>query len=164
MQGALDTGFTPAQMVEFLRAEDAFVAVHTTTNELFRTGAIRGHFRIVPPEIVVRAQIDESQVVRPPEFRPPTFGTGSPGVGEIELRVNTENGRYAVELEIEGIDPVSVDNAIGENRTGIHVHRGKPDERGPIILDLHHSRARPCPRPTGSAPSPAGSACAPRAC
>lgn len=43
-QGALETGFSLQDAADFLRSEQSFVAVHTTTNSLFRTGALRGNY------------------------------------------------------------------------------------------------------------------------
>ncbi len=48
VQGDLDTGFTVGEMIDILRSGEAFVAIHTTANELFRTGAVRGNFEVAP--------------------------------------------------------------------------------------------------------------------
>ncbi|MEM7232336.1 MAG: CHRD domain-containing protein [Planctomycetota bacterium] len=85
-----------------------------------------------------RALVDESLVVRPAAFQPPQFGTGSPGNGVCDLHIDTETLEYEFDLQIRGIDPSDIDNAIAPNFTGVHVHRGQPSARGPVVIDVHH--------------------------
>ncbi len=156
VQGALDTTFSPAEIIEFLRNEEGFITVHTNTNELFRAGAIRGMLSVLPDEIRLRAAVDESHAVRPPMFQPPLFGTGSPGTGTAHLVVNAITGAYTFDLDIAGIDPAILEGTIGANGTGIHVHQGKPDARGPFIIDVHHHAREILPETNGVTPTDSG--------
>ena len=127
------------ELIDILRTETAYLAVHTTRSELFReAGEIRGSLTVVPDELRVRAFLDDSQVVRPAELQPPRLGTGSPGVGNAELLVNKDTGRFSLDLQVDGIAPNSLDNAHGPNQTAIHLHFGFAETAGPIILDVHH--------------------------
>jgi hypothetical protein len=149
MQGLEDTGLTAEEIVNILRTPDsAFVAVHTSLNDLTKTGAIRGNFE-VEPDIRLRTSVDESQVVRPGPFQPPVFGTGSAGVGDAFLEVNPINGDFLFDIEIDGVTPEDIDNSIGANLTGLHIHKGFPDMRGPIIIDVHYFAREAFPATNG---------------
>ena len=85
-----------------------------------------------------RTQMDQAQVVRPGAFQPPVLGTGSPGIGLVELRMDTDAQTFHVEITVLHIEPGIVDSSIGPNLTGLHIHSGAADARGPVILDVHH--------------------------
>lgn len=138
VQGALDTGLVRNEVVHRFLHEEVYLAVHTTTNDLFRTGEIRGNLKRRPREIRVRAALDESQVPRPPAFQPPALGTGSAATGTADLTVDVDSGRFTFELDVDGIDPAVLDNTHGANGTAAHVHWGIPGISGPIFLDVHH--------------------------
>ena len=149
MQGLEDTGLTADEIVHILRTPGAaFVAVHTSLNDLTKTGAIRGNFE-VESAIRLRTSVDESQVVRPGPFQPPVFGTGSPGVGDAFLEVNPVTGDFLFDIEIDGVTPEDIDNSIGANLTGLHIHKGFQDMRGPIIIDVHHYAREALPATNG---------------
>ena len=76
--------------------------------------------------------------MRPPEFQPPTHGSASAATGTVDLVVDTVTGDIAFDLQVTGIDSSALDSTHGGNNTAIHVHLAGPDERGPIILDVHH--------------------------
>jgi len=149
MQGLEDTGLTAEEIVNILRTPDAaFIAVHTSENEVTKTGAIRGNFEI-EPEIQLRTSVDESQVVRPPLFNPPDFGTGSLGVGDAFLEVNPVSGDFTFDIEIDGVTPADIESSIGANLTGLHIHKGFQDMRGPIIIDVHYYAREALPETNG---------------
>jgi hypothetical protein len=149
MQGLEDTGLTAEEIVNILRTPDAaFVAVHTSDNDLTKTGAIRGNF-MIEAEIRLRTSVDESQVVRPGPFQPPVFGTGSPGVGDAFLEVNPVTGNFTFDIEIDGVTPEDIDSSIGANLTGLHIHKGFSDVRGPIIIDVHYYARQALPETNG---------------
>ena len=97
----------------------------------------------------MHATLDESQVVRPEAFQPPILGTGSPGTGTSVLRVNRSTGGFSFSLEINGIDPAIVENSVGPNATGIHVHIAPNDKRGPVAIDVHHLARQSLPDTNG---------------
>ena len=107
-------------------------------------------------ELVLVATVDESQVVRPEPFRPPRRGTGSPGTGGARLVVDTETGEYVFDMEIEGLSPVLIDNSLGANNTGVHVHSGEEHDRGPFIIDVHHHARELLPETNGVTPTASG--------
>jgi len=148
-QGLLVTSVTLLEIIDFLRSERAYITVHTRTHPLFREGEIRGNLQVVPVKIRLAAVLDEGQVVRPPELRPPTFGTGSASIGEASLAVNSVTSRFSFDLEVEGIDPDALDDSHGENGTAIQIHRGSPDGLGPVILDVHHFARQGAPETDG---------------
>ncbi len=149
LQGALDTGFAVEQIVDWIASGEAFVAVHTTQNDLTRTGAVRGNYEIIPDVLRFTTSVDESQVVRPAMFQPPVFGTGSPGTGSSMLAVDTRTGEFTFDLEIEGIDAADLDNSIEANSTALHVHNGDSDRRGPILIDVHYFARQALPESNG---------------
>jgi hypothetical protein len=148
-QGLLDTSVTLLEILDFLRSERAYITVYTRTNSLFRDGEIRGNLQVVPVKIRFAASLDEGQVVRPPEFRPPSSGTGSAGIGEASLALNTVTNRFSFDLEVEGIDPEALDDSHGANLTAIHIYQGSPDSVGPLILDVHHFARQGAPATDG---------------
>ena len=137
LQGELDTGFGLEHVRDAFRSERVFIAIHTTTNALFRTGEIRGNFQFVPETIDLRIPLDGDQVVRPPAFQPPLKGSGSTATGEALLRLYTRTGHLVGDLEVQGIDASALDATHGPNRTAIHLHEGGPDDLGPPLVDIH---------------------------
>lgn len=148
-QGSLDTGFSVSQIIDFLRGEQSYVTVRTVTDPLFEAGEIRGNLRRLPNEIRLRATLDEGQVVRPAIFRPPTLGTGSTALGDVQLVVDTDTGKFSCELSIDGIAPAAFDNRHTENETAVHLHWGPPGVEGPVIVDLHHFAREALPATDG---------------
>ena len=62
----------------------------------------------LPRELRLRALLNEGQVVRPDEFQPPIFGSGSAASGEAELVVNTSTGEFTISIRVRGLDPASL--------------------------------------------------------
>ncbi len=148
-QGLLSTPFLLAEVAEWLRTGEAFVAIHTTENDLTRTGAIRGNFDVVPDQLALRTYIHESFAVRPPPFQPPVLGTGSPGEGPATLLIDTRTGDFVFDVSISGLDASILDNSVEANNTAMHVHRGLPNMRGPILIDVHHYAREQLPGSNG---------------
>lgn len=92
----------------------------------------------LPRQVRLRAFLDGAQVVRPEGFRPPDLGSGSAATGIADLTIDTATGEFQFALEVEGIDPNTLDNTVGENFTAIHVHLGTPETVGPFLIDVHH--------------------------
>ncbi|MGH7856988.1 MAG: CHRD domain-containing protein, partial [Candidatus Binatia bacterium] len=155
-QGDLAEGFSMLEIVDLLRSEDAYIVVRTTTDPLFGEGEIRGNLRVVPERIRLTAMLDEGQVVRPPEFRPPELGTGSPATGEATLSVNTFTSRFSFDLAARGIDGAKLDDRHGQNLTAIQIRSGGPEATGEIILDVHHFSRLARPDTNGISPAPGG--------
>ncbi len=155
-QGDLAEGFAVLEIVDLLRSEDAYIVVRTRTDPLFGEGEIRGSLRVVPERIRLTAMLDEGKVVRPPEFRPPELGTGSPAIGEATLAINTFTSRFSFDLAVEGIDGAKLDDAHGQNRTAIQIRGGAPGATGDILLDVHHFSRLDRPDTNGISPAPGG--------
>jgi len=151
-QGRLDVGLPPGEIIDLLRGEDVYVAIHTTGSELFRSGEIRGNLRLVPEILRLRAQLDGSQVVRPDEHRPPTMGSGSLARGDAELLFYSRSGFYSFDLDVAGIDATSLAPLTGANGSAVLLYHGLANERGTPLLDVQeHARPR-APRDDGVFP------------
>jgi len=137
-EGRLSSGRSLSEFVDLLRFGRVYLAVHTWSDPLFRDGEIRGNIRRVPQLLRFRATLDEAQVVRPPVFQPPAFGTGSPAIGEAALVVDKTTGRFECELNIEGITPDDLSGSVGANLSAVLVNWGAADLRGPPLIDLHY--------------------------
>jgi hypothetical protein len=135
-QGAFTPSWQAFEIIDFLRSEQAYVSVHTATNSLFRFGEIRGNFEFVPRRLRLKAALDASQVVRPPELQPPLHGTNSGSSGELELVLDSTTGYFRAELTVDGIDPAQLDRSHGPNLSAVLLYAGTPTTRGAILLDL----------------------------
>lgn len=79
--------------------------------------------------------LNGEQVVIPRDPDPPS-GTDSDAIGFANFVVDLDAETFSFDLDVDGIFIGELSGRAG-NDTAIHVHRGGPLERGPIIIDLH---------------------------
>ncbi len=85
-----------------------------------------------------RAFLDGGQVVLADDADAPS-GTDSAAFGKtfiVTSERSTGRIKFFQLLIVVGIDPDDFDLSHGANSTAMHVHRGGPLERGPIIIDI----------------------------